>query len=397
MTFCSVRLSVIFLFGFESKFRFSIKIPNSKFPAMVSGGSQRAAKPKPKASGSTNSRSNVTMRSGGISAIDSTALNARRIKRNPRSAAGALALGGRIAGNLGAATMGFNTGRVSALGPGGAGTGTGAQTTKLLSTVSSKVHEYQRSPLRRGTVSAVSAPPSFVAKVPFATPCSSVSAPNLVPIHSALKKSSLSRKVGGGKVVDSSAKRRVKFSANVHTFPLAPTKKSSRIGELQLKKRVKKLKRNRTRKEGGSGFLSEGRAGFGLSSIGIAGYSASPNNNHHGNIVDVQPAPRIARKSVAAASGSRAYPIRVKSKLATSLATATLNARYPCSSLTLSATKERTNLAKGQAKSKSSSTQPLRTATSSRLGYTPVAGVNRKKTTPVTITKGGRRRRNSHG
>ncbi|XP_034128181.1 putative GPI-anchored protein pfl2 [Drosophila guanche] len=362
---------------------------------MVGGGSHRAVKPKCKASGNASSRSNVAMRSGGISAIDSTALNAQRINRNPRSAAGALKLGGRIAGNLGAATMGFNTGRVSAL---GAGTGTGAQATKLLSTVSStsgKAQESQRSPLRRGTISALSAPPLSVAKIPTATPCSSVSAPNLVPIHSALKKSSLSRRVGGGKVGDSSAKRRVKFSANVHTFPLAPTKKS-RIGELQLKKRVKKLKRNRTRKEGGSGILSEGRPGFGQSSVGIVGSNGSPDIHRHGTIVDVEAVPRTARKSVAA-SRSRAYPIPVNSRLATPSATATFNARYPCSSLTLSATKETTNLAKSQTKSKPSSTQPLRTATSSRLGYTPVVGGNRRKTTPVTSTKSGLRSPYSHG
>ncbi|XP_034665739.1 uncharacterized protein LOC117899664 [Drosophila subobscura] len=367
---------------------------------MVGGGSHRAAKPKCKASGNAKSRSSMVMRSGGISAIDSTALNAQRINQNPRYAAGALALGGRIAGNLGAASMGFNTGRISAL---GAGTRTGAQATKLLSTVSStsgKAQESQRSPLRRGTISALSAPPLSVAKIPTATPCSSVSAPNLVPIHSALKKSSLSRKVGGGKVGDCSAKRRVKFSANVHTFPLAPTKKSSRIGELQLKKRVKKLKRNRTRKEGGSGILSEGegRPGFGQSSIGIVGSNGSPDIHRHGTIVDVEAVPRTARKCVtAAASRSRAYPIPVKSRLATPPATATFNARYPCSSLALSVTKQSTNLAKGQTKSKPSSTQPSRTATSSRLGYTPVVGVNRRKTTPVTSTKSGLRRLNSHG
>ncbi|BFF92019.1 uncharacterized protein DMAD_10164 [Drosophila madeirensis] len=355
---------------------------------MVGGGSHRAAKPKCKASGNANSRSSMVMRSGGISAIDSTALNDQRINRNPRSAAGALALGGRIAGNLGAATIGFNTGRVSAL---GAGTGTGAQATKLLSTVSStsgKALESQRSPLRRGTISA---PPLSVAKIPTATPCSSVSAPNLVPIHSALKKSSLSRKVGGGKVGDSSAKRKVKFSANVHTFPLAPTKKSSRIGELQLKKRVKKLKRNRTRKEGGSGILSEGegRPGFGHSSIGVVGSNGSPDIYRHDTIVDVQAVPRTARKT--------AYPIPVNSRLATPPATATFNDRYPCSSLALSATKQSTNLAKGHTKSKPSSTQPSRTATSSRLGYTPVVGVNRRKTTPVTSKKSCLRRLNSHG
>lgn len=75
----------------------------------------------------------------------------------------------------------------------------------------------------------------------------------------AIKKSSLStRKVGGGKATDSSSvKRRVKFSANVHTYPsTTSTKKSARIGELQLKKRTKKLKRNRSRREGGGPLLA---------------------------------------------------------------------------------------------------------------------------------------------
>ncbi|XP_015038943.1 uncharacterized protein [Drosophila pseudoobscura] len=353
---------------------------------MVVGSGLHRSKPKGKAS-SCGAINRLPLRTSGISAIDSTALNARRISRNPRSAAGALALGGRIAGSLGAATMGINTGRVSTLGIGGAGTG--AQTPKLLS---ANGQEFQRSPpLRRGTVSAVHTPLTSVAKVPSAKTCSSASAPNIVSVHSALKKSSLSRKVGGGKVIDASAKRRVKFSANVHTFPLTPTKKSSRIGELQLKKRVKKLKRNRTRKEGGSGILSEGRVGFGLSSIGIAGSRSGHDVKQPGNIVNVQAAPRIPRKRLAAASGSRAHPISVKKRIATPPSAALYNTRYPSGSVILSAAKERTSPAKGQANSK------LRTATPSRLGHTPVAGVHRRKTTPETSPKSAHRRSKSHG
>ncbi|ALC47133.1 CG43675, partial [Drosophila busckii] len=70
------------------------------------------------------------------------------------------------------------------------------------------------------------------------------------------KKSSLSRKIAdaskAGKA-ETRAPRKVKFSANLHTCPSSTSsKKSARIGELQVKKRPKKLKQGqRTRKEGG--------------------------------------------------------------------------------------------------------------------------------------------------
>ncbi|XP_043656962.1 uncharacterized protein LOC122622525 [Drosophila teissieri] len=166
---------------------------------------------------------------------------------------------------------------------------------------------------------AASAAAQLAAKVPGApvvglvshTGSSNVTQPSL-----ASKKSSLvSRKVGGGKDTDSSIKRRVKFSANVHTFPsLTNTKKSTRIGELQLKKKVKKLKRIRSRREGGTGETASEL----LNSSGIA-----PNNQDiykHGAIVDVESVkapepPRVLRLNVVGKSS----PATGKSALVTAL------------------------------------------------------------------------------
>ncbi|XP_039494538.1 uncharacterized protein LOC120453768 [Drosophila santomea] len=166
---------------------------------------------------------------------------------------------------------------------------------------------------------AASAAAQLAAKVPGApvvglvlhTGSSNVTQPSL-----ASKKSSLvSRKVGGGKDTDSSIKRRVKFSANVHTFPsLTNTKKSTRIGELQLKKKVKKLKRIRSRREGGSGETASEL----LNSSGVA-----PNNldiYKHGAIVDVESVkapepPRVLRLNVVGKSS----PATGKSALVTAL------------------------------------------------------------------------------
>jgi len=137
---------------------------------------------------------------------------------------------------------------------------------------------------------------------------------NLTLPSSAVKKSSLaSRKAGGGKPTDPSIKRRVKFSANVHTYPsVTSTKKTARIGELQLKKKVKKLKRIRSRREGGT-------ASDLLNSSGIATRNQE-DIYKHGVIVDVDslkaPAPpRVLRLNVVGKSS----PATGKSALATAL------------------------------------------------------------------------------
>ncbi|XP_033165580.1 uncharacterized protein LOC117144501 [Drosophila mauritiana] len=177
-----------------------------------------------------------------------------------------------------------------------------------------------RSYRRAGTSgAAASASARLAAKVPGApvvgldshTGSSNVSQP-----PSVTKKSSLSsRKLGGGKATDSSIKRRVKFSANVHTFPsLTNTKKSTRIGELQLKKKVKKLKRIRSRREGGSGETARDL----LNSSGIAASNLDIYQN--GAIVDVEPVktpepPRVLRLNVVGKSS----PATGKSALVTAL------------------------------------------------------------------------------
>ncbi|XP_023165332.1 uncharacterized protein LOC111595716 isoform X2 [Drosophila hydei] len=81
-----------------------------------------------------------------------------------------------------------------------------------------------------------------------------------------VKKSSLSRKCAGAAVItpivrggktEASGSRKVKFSANVHTFPTNNTDKKERIGELHLKKPIKKLKRNRPLSSGGRSVVSK--------------------------------------------------------------------------------------------------------------------------------------------
>ncbi|KMZ04715.1 uncharacterized protein LOC6728806 [Drosophila simulans] len=174
-----------------------------------------------------------------------------------------------------------------------------------------------RSYRRAGTSgAAASASARLAAKVPGApvvgldlqTGSSNVNQP-----PSVTKKSSLSsRKLGGGKATDSSITRRVKFSANVHTFPsLTNTKKSTRIGELQLKKKVKKLKRIRSRREGGSGETARDL----LNSSGIAASNLDIYKN--GAIVDVEPPepPRVLRLNVVGKSS----PATGKSALVTAL------------------------------------------------------------------------------
>ncbi|XP_016960370.1 uncharacterized protein LOC108031449 [Drosophila biarmipes] len=168
------------------------------------------------------------------------------------------------------------------------------------------------------SAAAASAAVKFAAKVPGAPVVGAVSnsvSSNLTLPSSAVKKSSLaSRKVGGGKAVDPSIKRRVKFSANVHTYPsVTSTKKASRIGEIQLKKKVKKLKRIRSRREGGT-------ASDLLSSSGIA-TGNQEDIYKHGTIVDVESlrapaaAPRVLRLNVVGKSS----PATGKSALATAL------------------------------------------------------------------------------
>ncbi|KQS39423.1 uncharacterized protein Dere_GG26941, isoform B [Drosophila erecta] len=166
---------------------------------------------------------------------------------------------------------------------------------------------------------AASAAAQLAAKVPGAPVVGLVShtgSSNVTQPWLATKKSSLvSRKVGGGKDTDSSIKRRVKFSANVHTFPsLTNTKKSTRIGELQLKKKVKKLKRIRSRREGGIGETATEL----LNSSGIATSNLDIYKN--GTIVDVEPVkapepPRILRLNVVGKSS----PATGKSALVTAL------------------------------------------------------------------------------
>ncbi|KPU79531.1 uncharacterized protein Dana_GF27833 [Drosophila ananassae] len=129
----------------------------------------------------------------------------------------------------------------------------------------------------------------------------SVSTTGTAGLHNyppAIKKSSLStRKVGGGKATESSSvKRRVKFSANVHTYPSnTSTKKSARIGELQLKKRTKKLKRNRSRREGGAGPLLAAVTNDTTASIS---QEIPPKPITIGGIEDPLKTPRILRLNV---------------------------------------------------------------------------------------------------
>ncbi|XP_017089373.2 uncharacterized protein [Drosophila bipectinata] len=163
-------------------------------------------------------------------------------------------------------------------------------------------------PLRKATATATAAASGLTAKVPGAA--TAVSAVHeAIPIAGsgsvsttetglayppAIKKSSLStRKVGGGKATDSSSvKRRVKFSVNVHTYPsTTSTKKSARIGELQLKKRTKKLKRSRTRREGGGPLAAIAND---LASIS----QENPKPVSIGGIEDPLKAPRILRLNV---------------------------------------------------------------------------------------------------
>ncbi|XP_017020437.1 uncharacterized protein [Drosophila kikkawai] len=185
-------------------------------------------------------------------------------------------------------------------------------------------------PLRRATgLSALqvasTAPVGLAAKVSGAGPALAAHpiAPS-IPIQTTLapKKSSLSKRaLSGGKGVDpcNQTKRRVKFSSHVSAQPTDTTitaKKSARIGELQLKKRVKTLKRIRSRREGG-----HGGSGITPDTSGILATS----NQDINTIIDVEalkappppppPAPRILRLNVVGKSS----PATGKSALAAAL------------------------------------------------------------------------------
>ncbi|XP_017122586.1 uncharacterized protein LOC108142956 [Drosophila elegans] len=164
------------------------------------------------------------------------------------------------------------------------------------------------------TGTGAGAAPSAAAYLAAQVPCGGKvlhSGSSTPPLPSSAIKSSLAnRRVAGGKIPDQ-VKRRVKFSANVHTFTtVTNAKKSTRIGELQLKKKVKKLKRNRPRREGGSGGVT------GVSESG----SINQNIDKHGTIVDVESLkapspPRVLRLNVVGKSS----PATGKSALAEAL------------------------------------------------------------------------------
>ncbi|XP_041675123.1 uncharacterized protein LOC108109689 [Drosophila eugracilis] len=194
---------------------------------------------------------------------------------------------------------------------------------KAQATTAPPTRPYRRAGAAAAAASAAtaSAAANFAAKVPGAPVVGAVlhfGTNSNIALQSLPRKSSLaSRKVGGGKTADPSIKRRVKFSANVHTFPsVTSAKKSTRIGELQLKKKVKKLKRNRSRREGGSGETASEL----LNSSGIA-TSSNQDIYKHGTIVDVESvksaaaAPRVLRLNVVGKSS----PATGKSALATAL------------------------------------------------------------------------------
>ncbi|XP_064550568.1 uncharacterized protein LOC135436760 isoform X1 [Drosophila montana] len=116
--------------------------------------------------------------------------------------------------------------------------------------------------------------------------------PNLA--ESQVKKSSLSRKSAGATVTsnskggraEASGSRKVKFSANVHTFPSNTSNKKARIGELQLKKRIKKLKRNHPRSAVGDKSVANK---IDLSITQQPNTVLGKDVQHYGTIIDVEP------------------------------------------------------------------------------------------------------------
>ncbi|XP_068157367.1 serine-rich adhesin for platelets [Drosophila tropicalis] len=204
---------------------------------------------------------------GGLSAADSTALAARRIKRKrstiqARSSAGALGGLSGVGGgsNLSNSRLGMGMGMNISSNM----LATSTITKKEPPATTSKSAANDTRFYRQSAAAAVAVQGSnsgCTTKAASSSAAQGVAAGiALTPIQSTTKKSSLVRKVGGGAKLNNpldTIKRRVKFSANVHTYPSSTsTKKSARIGEIQLKKRVKKLKRNRSRKEGGGAGLS---------------------------------------------------------------------------------------------------------------------------------------------
>lgn len=101
--------------------------------------------------------------------------------------------------------------------------------------------------------------------------------------------------IGRSGKAEASGSRKVKFSTNVHTFPA--TDKKTRIGELHLKKPIKKLKRNRPLSSGG------GKSVASKLELSISQKSSSVlrrNVQHSGAAIDVEP--------VATARGRKAPP-----------------------------------------------------------------------------------------
>ncbi|XP_030559722.1 uncharacterized protein LOC115761865 isoform X1 [Drosophila novamexicana] len=108
------------------------------------------------------------------------------------------------------------------------------------------------------------------------------------------KKTSLLRKSAGatetsnskGGRAEASGSRKVKFSANVHTFPSNTSNKKARIGELHLKKRIKKLKRNHPRSALGDKSVANK---IDLSITQQPNTVLSRDVQHYGTIIDVEP------------------------------------------------------------------------------------------------------------
>ncbi|XP_023034176.1 AF4/FMR2 family member lilli [Drosophila willistoni] len=241
----------------------------------ILGASQRSmgrfAAPAANVGGSTI----LPLGGGGLSAADSTALAARRINRKrttiqTRSSAGALGGLSGVGGgpNYSNSRLGMGMGMNISSNMLATSTITKKEQPATTSKSAAQVNRFYRRSAAAAAVAVQgansSATVATIGSGSTTKPAASSSAAQgaaagiaLTPIQSTTKKSSLVRKVGGGaKNINplDTIKRRVKFSANVHTYPSSTsTKKSARIGEIQLKKRVKKLKRNRSRKEGGGG------------------------------------------------------------------------------------------------------------------------------------------------
>ncbi|XP_032597617.1 uncharacterized protein LOC6569983 isoform X1 [Drosophila grimshawi] len=133
-----------------------------------------------------------------------------------------------------------------------------------------------------------------------------------------IKKSSLARKsaassrIAAADVV-SGGSRKVKFSTNVHTFPSSTSdRKDLRIGELQLKKQIKKLRHNNNNKAQQRSPSSGGQnCAASLANKLALSFSTHPPSvsvlgrdiQQHGAIVDVEPVKAPKR------SGRKALPI----------------------------------------------------------------------------------------